>query len=113
VQHEWAHYRSLGGNGIPTHLPHPWTLEVRGECVLSHDDFTVANERRTSADKPPFANPRNAVAGSLSSLHRTYDVPTAFLAYGLVSPMHRWEASGAGTRSRWSTSSRQATQNGG
>lgn len=71
--------------GIMAVLPEPWTAEVRGECVLSHADFVVANERRVENGKLPFANPRNAVAGTLRSLHRTYAVPLTFLAYGLVS----------------------------
>jgi DNA ligase (NAD+) len=71
--------------GILAVLPEPWTAEVRGECILSHADFVVANEERTENGKLPFANPRNAVAGTLRSIHRTYSVPLTFLAYGLVS----------------------------
>lgn len=43
----------------------PTTLEVRGEVFLSEEAFTRLNDRLTADGKPPFANPRNAAAGSL------------------------------------------------
>jgi DNA ligase (NAD+) len=70
--------------GVPAVLAEPLTIEVRGECVMTHADFATANDLRVENGGAPFANPRNAVAGSLRSIHRTYSVPTTFLCYGLV-----------------------------
>lgn len=53
---------------IPTQLAgedHPEELEVRGEIFISSADFRKLNERMVEEGKAPFANPRNAAAGSL------------------------------------------------
>ncbi len=40
-------------------------IEIRGEVLLSKDNFKKYNERLIEQNLPPLANPRNAAAGSL------------------------------------------------
>jgi DNA ligase (NAD+) len=46
----------------------PPRLEVRGEAIFPKAAFRELNEERTGRGEPPFANPRNAAAGSLRQL---------------------------------------------
>ena len=48
--------------------PEDSVLEVRGEIYMSFDTFREINEERSKSEKEPFANPRNATAGSLKLL---------------------------------------------
>jgi DNA ligase (NAD+) len=43
----------------------PALLEVRGEVIMTYPDFEALNQERRSREEPPFANPRNAAAGSV------------------------------------------------
>ena len=46
----------------------PSALEVRGEVFLPRSSFARLNESRTASDEEPFANPRNATAGTMKTL---------------------------------------------
>ncbi|HCQ30734.1 MAG TPA: DNA ligase (NAD(+)) LigA, partial [Flavobacteriales bacterium] len=44
---------------------YPDEFEVRGEILMPFDVFNKLNEEREDIGEPPFANPRNAAAGTL------------------------------------------------
>jgi len=80
---------------IPLELTHgehrpPKRIEVRGEVVITIDEFVRLNTEREEEGEPVFANPRNAAAGSLRQLDSsiTASRPLMFYAHshGAVEP---------------------------
>ena len=63
----------------------PGTLEVRGEIFLPLAEFAELNDSLVDTKKKPFANPRNAAAGSLrlKDPRVTATRPLTFLCHGI------------------------------
>lgn len=70
---------SLQGHGWPSRL------EVRGEVVMPKEGFSTLNALAIKKGEKPFANPRNAAAGSLRQLNSsvTASRPLLFYAYAV------------------------------
>ena len=79
--------------------PVPALLAVRGEVIIRVDAFDVLNERLISEERPPFANPRNAAAGSLRQLDPriTASRPLEAYAYDVLA------SSGLDVATQWDT----------
>ena len=73
--------------GIPHRLPAgaPSVLEVRGEVFFPVAGFEKLNEELVEAGRAPFANPRNAAAGSLRQKNPevTASRPLRMLVHGI------------------------------
>jgi len=65
--------------------PFPEKIEIRGEVYIEIEPFKKLNQRRLSQGEQPFANPRNAAAGSLRQLDSriTAKRPLEIFCYGI------------------------------
>jgi DNA ligase (NAD+) len=57
---------------IPLHLVgdhYPGEFEIRGEIFISKEGFTRLNKEREEKGENPFANPRNAAAGTIKMMN--------------------------------------------
>jgi DNA ligase (NAD+) len=75
---------------------HPDLIEIRGEVFLPVGPFEELNAAQVEAGKAPFANPRNAAAGSLRQKDPrvTASRPLRMIAHGIGAL--RWGAGSAG-----------------
>lgn len=66
----------------------PDVVEVRGEVMFSRASFERLNATRLAEGEAPFANPRNAAAGSVRQLdaEKTAERALEFFAYAILSP---------------------------
>ncbi len=85
----------LTGNKVPARL------ETRGEIFITREDFRKLNDSRDAEGEEPFANPRNAAAGSLRQLDPavTASRPLDVIVYGIgevagAFPDNQWELLG-------------------
>ncbi len=77
----------------------PEVLVVRGEALITKDDFEVLNQRLVEEGKKTYQNPRNTAAGSLRQLdsRMTAQRPLTMLVYAIVQceggdvPTSQWE----------------------
>ncbi|WSI73952.1 NAD-dependent DNA ligase LigA [Streptomyces sp. NBC_01335] len=70
--------------GLPEELAAPVTVELRGEILMTTEQFEQANTVRTAHGASPFVNPRNGAAGTLRAKDRPYRVEMTFFAYGAL-----------------------------
>ncbi|OKK22155.1 DNA ligase [Streptomyces sp. CB00455] len=70
--------------GLPRELATAASFEVRGEVLLTTEQFERANAVRAEHGAGPFSNARNGAAGTLRAKGRPYTVEMSFWAFGAV-----------------------------
>ena len=74
----------LGVKGLPTTLAKEIDIELRGEVLMTDQDFAKANEIRAQLGAKPLVNPRNGAAGALRAKYTTDRLPLTFFGYQIV-----------------------------
>ena len=76
---------------LPLKIDESAELELRGEIYLAKSEFQRLNEERLENDESPFANPRNAAAGSVRQLDSKIaaERSLSILIYDLISHSER------------------------
>jgi len=94
--------RTIGS--VPSQLrgDHPGFLAVRGEVYMPKDAFQEYNSERVHEGEDPFANPRNAAAGTLRQLDSsvTAERPLECFFYDVLAAGERRDALGETDASR-------------
>lgn len=80
----------------------PDILEVRGEIYMDRKKFMEWNAAQAEVTKKPFANPRNAAAGSVRQLdpQKTAGRPLFFFGYALGQVSHKFASTQEEIRQR-------------
>ncbi len=66
---------------VPLKIAYKKQIEIRGEVVIRKNDFELINIDRLKNDETPFANPRNAAAGSLRQLDSSVSAKRRLVFY--------------------------------
>jgi DNA ligase (NAD+) len=74
---------------IPMVLPHPYTVEIRGEACMTFSVFEMLNSWLVAENDEPFANPRNAASGTMKSKDSRVVSKRrlTFIAYNVADPI--------------------------
>lgn len=77
---------------LPMKISNTHDIELRGECVISWDEF----HRINSALEIPYSHPRNLAAGTLRNLDLNIvkERELSFVVFEMVSPTFTWKSEG-------------------